>query len=120
MRSLGPWRSAGTVSGWRFPRDLAGNLCALRGDRGADTARRAEILERRSAGGLRRPQRGAAAAFSRGAEDAGLIAVSKFLVAPVKQPVSHELPQLRGAVELKRHHERHNIFRPTRKSLAAA
>src|SRR6266545_2152881 len=48
-------RSAGAISGWRFPRDLAGHLRALRGDRCADTARRVEILERRSAGGLRDP-----------------------------------------------------------------
>src|ERR1700691_1241429 len=52
VRSLGPRRSAGTISGWRFPRDLAGNLCAVRDDRCADTARRIEILERRSAGGI--------------------------------------------------------------------
>src|ERR1700675_3218923 len=72
IRLLGPWRSAGAISGWRFPRDLAGDLCALRRDRCADPARRAEILERRSAGGLCHPERGAAAAFSRRLEDAGL------------------------------------------------
>src|ERR1019366_9406991 len=68
IRPLGR-RSTTAISGWRFPRDLAGNLCALRGDRGADTARRAEILERRSAGGLCAAERRAAAAFSRRAED---------------------------------------------------
>jgi len=41
--------------------------CAV--DRCADTARRTEILERRSAGGLRYPQRRAATAFSKGAEE---------------------------------------------------
>src|SRR3979411_833390 len=76
VRSLGPWRSAGAISGWRFPRDFAGNLCALRGDRCADTARRVEILERRPAGGLRHPQRRAAAAFSRRLEGAGLVALT--------------------------------------------
>src|SRR5271169_3951657 len=69
---LGPWRSAGAISGRRFPRDLAWNLCALCGDRCADSAGRAEILERRSAGSLCDTERGAAAAFPRGAEGEGL------------------------------------------------
>src|SRR3984957_19261237 len=81
IRSLGPRRSAGAISGWRFPRDLAGYLRALRGDRCADTARRTEILERRSTGSLRRPERGAGAAFSGCIEDAGLMMRAKFHLA---------------------------------------
>src|ERR1700722_2619160 len=72
IRPLGPWRGAGAISGRRFPRDLAWNLCALRGDRCADSAGRAEILERRSAGSLRHTNRRAAAAFPRSAEGEGL------------------------------------------------
>src|SRR6476620_7496121 len=70
--SLGAWRSAGAVSGWRFPRGLTRNLCALRHIGRADPARRAEILERRSSGSLFVADRRAATAFSRRAEDAGL------------------------------------------------
>src|ERR1700679_3538788 len=68
VRSLGPRRSPGAISGWRFPRDLAGNLCAVCDDRCADTARRIEILERRPAGGVCDPERSAAAALSRRTE----------------------------------------------------
>src|SRR5438045_7963112 len=70
--SLGAWRSAGAISGWRFPRGLARNLCALRYFRRADPARRVEILECRPAGSLFGSDRGAAAAFSRRAEDGRL------------------------------------------------
>src|SRR5580700_4684241 len=72
IRPLGPWRGAGAISGRRFPRDLAWNLCALRRDRCADSAGRAEILERRSAGSLRHTKRRAAAAFPRRLEGEGL------------------------------------------------
>ena len=114
-----------------FRVDLARNLCALRGDRCADPARRIEILERRSAGGLRDPDRGAAAAFSGRAEDARLIAkfgsraadacppsLSELLLPRLKQPLRHQISQLRGSVELQRHLERHDIAGPSRKSVA--
>src|ERR1035437_10472925 len=45
-------RGRGEISRWRFPRGAPGRLCALRGDRRADSARGAQILERRSAGSL--------------------------------------------------------------------
>ena len=45
-------RGRGEIPRWRFPRGAAGRLCALRGDRRADPARGAQILERRAAGGL--------------------------------------------------------------------
>ena len=59
----------------------------------AHTARRTEILERRSAGGLRRAGRGAAAAFSRRAEGTTLVAALKPALARLEQPVEHEFPQ---------------------------
>src|SRR5882757_10262974 len=72
VRSIGAWRSAGAISRWRFPRDLARHLCALRDIGCTDSARRTEILERRPAGGLRHADHGAAASLPQRAEAAGL------------------------------------------------
>src|SRR5262249_10166047 len=69
---LGAWRSAGAISGWRFPRGVARHLCALRHFGRADSARRVEILERRPAGSLCASDRRAAAPFSKRAEDAAV------------------------------------------------
>ncbi len=54
-------RGRGQISRRRFPRRPAGRLRALRGDRRADPARGAQILERRAAGGICHARGGAAA-----------------------------------------------------------
>src|ERR1700744_550753 len=94
VRPLKSRGSTGAIPGWRFPRDLARNLCALCDDRRADPAGRVEILERRSAGGLCDPERGAATALSRyvevnAAEGAVRTAPlrAEFLLARVKEPI---------------------------------
>jgi carbonic anhydrase len=59
-----PWRGRGSLSRCRFSGDPPRRLCAVCGHRRADSARRAEILERRSAGGLFQPGGRAGAAVS--------------------------------------------------------
>src|SRR5678816_598302 len=102
--------------------ELAGNLRPLRGDRCADTARRAEILERRPAGGLRDSERGAAAALSGGGEGLNQN-LSSSRRTPVsvelsclEEPVADKFPQSRGVIELQRHRERHDVVGPGRQS----
>src|SRR5436190_5228762 len=65
LRSLFPdgGRGRDQISRRRFSRAAAGRVRALRGHRHADPARRAEILERRSAGGLHLARGRAAAPF---------------------------------------------------------
>src|SRR6478735_449164 len=66
----------GKVSRRRFPCGAARRIRALRGHQCADSARRAQILERRAAGGLFEPRRRAGAA-SPGGVQIRLIAPSR-------------------------------------------